>query len=120
MEEVERADKLLRDIKRRNTHTYWTILIISKIDNPTEREIKLESHAYTLPDIQYKDRGYIKKMVIKDFNQKMREKYEPGPGYHVSPILEGNLYLTREKAGKRMEEIKKADEAVSRMSKKGD
>lgn len=107
MNEVERAEKLLRDIKRRNTHTYWTILIISKIDNPTEREIKFESHAYTLPDIQYKDRGYIKEMVIKEFNQKMREKYEPRPGYRVSPILKGNLYLTREEAEKTMEKIKK-------------
>ena len=67
-----------------------------------------------------RDRGYIKALVIKKFNQKMREKYKPGPGYCVSPILNGNLYLTREKAEKRMEEIKKADEATSRMSTKGD
>jgi hypothetical protein len=107
MEEVERAEKILRDVKRRNTHTYWAILIISKKDYPPDREIKLESHAYTLPNIEYKDHEDYKKLVIKDFNQKIREKHKPRPGYRVSPILSGNLYLTRDEAEKRMEKIQK-------------
>jgi len=98
--ELSDTEKLIRRIKLENTHTYWTVLIISKIDNPSEREIKLESHDYTLPNIEYKDREWIKGLVIREFNQKMREKYKHRPGYRVSPILIGNLYLTREEAEK--------------------
>ena len=116
--ELTDTDKLIIRIKLENTHTYWAVLIISKIDDPAERKIKLESYDYTLTDIQFKDRGYIKKMVVKEFNQKMREKYEPD--YRVSPILKENLYLTREEAEKSMEKTKKAYEVASQMSKKGD
>jgi len=114
--ELSDIEKLLIRIKLEKTHTYWTVLIIYKIDNPSEREIKLESHAYTLPNIRYKDREWIKGLVIREFNQKMREKYKPGPGYRVSPILKENLYLTREEAEKKMEKMKKADETASRIS----
>ena len=114
--ELTDTEKLIIAKNLENTHTYWTVLIISKIDNPSERERKLESLAYTLTDIHLKDRGYIKKMVVKVFNQKMREKYKPRPGYRVSPILKENLYLTREEAEKKMEKMKKADETASRIS----
>ena len=114
--ELSNVEKLLIRIKLEKTHTYWTVLIIYKIDNPSEREIKLESHDYTLPNIENKDRGYIKGLVVREFNQKMREKYKPRPGYRVSPILKANLYLTREEAEERMEKMKKADETASRIS----
>jgi hypothetical protein len=58
-------------------------------------------------------------MVVKTFNQNMREKYNPDI-YRISPILKQNLYLTREGAEESMERMKEADEAASRLSHKKD
>ena len=113
---LEESERLAIAVRIINTHTYWTPLIIFKIGNPSEREIKLESHDYTLPHIEYKDREYYKKLVLKEFNQKMREKYKHRIGYSVAPIRIEKLYLTREEAKKMMEEMKKADDDFSRFS----
>ncbi len=104
---LEESERLAIAVRIINTHTYWTPLIIFKIGNPSEREIKLESHDYTLPHIEYKDREYYKKLVLKEFNQKMREKYKHRIGYSVAPIRIEKLYLTQEEAEKRMEKIQK-------------
>jgi len=104
---LEESERLAIAVRIINTHTYWTPLIIFKIGNPSEREIKLESHDYTLPHIEYKDREYYKKLVLKEFNQKMREKYDPDIN-QISPILWNQLCLTREKAKKEMEDMKRA------------
>ena len=117
MEEIKRTEKLLRDIKIRNTHKYWTILIISKKDDHSDREIILESLDYTLPDIKYKDDENYKKLVVKEFNQNIREKYKPGLGYRVSPILMNNLYLTLEEAEKVKKDMIERDKTASRKSK---
>jgi len=107
MKELEEAEKLSRKINNQNTHRYWTPLIIFKIDNPSEREIKLESYDYVLPNIRYKDCDDYKKLVIKAFYQKMREKYKHRTGYHVSPILLYRLCLEKEEAEKIMEKMKR-------------
>ena len=93
-------------IRRRleNTHTYWIPLIVRKKDEPGKRKIKLESYSYTLLNIEYKDRRYNLEIVAKEFNQKMREKYDPNK-YIVSPIFWDTIYLKREDAEKIKKEM---------------
>ena len=112
-----RIERIIRQRRLENTHTYWFPLIVRKKDEPGKRKIKLESYSYTLLDIEYKDRRYNLEIVAKEFNQKMREKYDPDI-YIVSPIFWNTLCLKREDAEKIRKEMIEKEKLALRESKK--
>lgn len=100
-----------RDI-REKTHTYYIPYKITKKDEPTKHHFKLESYRHILTYIKNKDKKNERKKVAKEFNKKMREKYDPDI-YEGFTILWDALILDREEAEKIVKRENEAQRTVS-------